>query len=1353
MKNKEYQYTAFISYKQNDKRSRQIAQKICSLQYTKLPRFFRKKNYKKQIGRVFQDTNNLGNGDWVSALEYSVRQSEYLILICSPSVGDKKDYYYYQNLAVRFFLGMQGKKQIELDGIKEETDVTLCDYGKCFGCEALFSDEEKRKIKECLELTHSLKNRIIPIVIDEEEKTEPDQWKEFCPHNLAWVMEDKAPDRIHKNFFRTRYAGKNDRVLVDKIAAALFGFGCAEGDAIHYLSVQRKRRRRNLLGLFLLFFLLLLSLVWAYSYFFYTGYRYYENYGEPNNQIVGYHELSPDEMKERSIVYRFTYKRYKLRKVERINPCGIAPDILPEWESLRPSVIELEYDDSTGQIVSQKRRYNDDDEEVVWNVSNPERIHFSRGDGKGFSGLALPIQNYIGNLNRSGFLYHQPRRKEEGEYIHYCDVKRKNGLITHMYFKDSDGVSIQNEDGAEGYMYEYDDLSRVKTMYIIDKNGFKIENKRGVSGVKYEYEASSGRLKSMSFVNKDGNSDDGFLLEKIEWKNGNLFSCSFYHHVSNKEKKKCEVMVAGGFHRIEYRYDSFGFVNSIRLFDSEGDACRSEAEGFAEQRIKRTPQHYKSEIAHYKNHKGERCMGNEGFSLIRMNYSKEHSDLITELAFYDEKDRKILCPSGYHRAVVKYNKERKICEAILELIPNELRDKSQARVLGKVEITYGNTTKGGTMEKHVYSNMYQPIREDIIEYDAKGRVLSKQLRDLLNNEIIGKERIEYLSGGSVKKFYCNEKGEACVSDEGWFYAMSEPWKDGYTIERYYDKNGKLFYSDDGYCGILFKERKIKGIGGGTEKECLYVDEECNPCRTISENVYGERVKTDIFKNVVEKSYLNKDGKITCRQPYGFAIIKYKTYKTSDMESRRVESYYDELEVPVMNTPTGSHRMCYVYDESGREKEISYEDIIGQPCKNVEGYYKMTTEYSNSDDSILYRFYDEDGKLVCNANGFAQLKDRKEGSILTLEYYDESNKPIRCNNNCEVYIAENDSENRIISEKFRDSRGNPVTCYNGYHTLQRKIRSILGKRMIETLIYEDAFEDSISCEELEIDEHQRIVRYKVYGKDGNLFNDPQKVSFSMEEYEYTEDGTSTCRFYDSFGNPAKNYDVSVVKRQGAMEKGGYYRELYFDDKEQPTTSESGCYGSLIRFQNESCREIRYLDSEGKPTRDKIYQVYGFLFKYDFWNKLELVESVDSDGNIIHNSRGYAVVKIDRNARTNRKVYSFYNEKNYPCEDIDGVHRVVCIFDEQYRYKEIQYQNLEGKPCQNAKGYSKLVFEKRESPNESVCQGYDINGNMVGEKKNLSDQDLGIQIPHGHLSIKNVEVQFNPEEPNLPHPGPE
>lgn len=872
MKNKEFQYTAFISYKQNDERSRQIAQKICRLQYTKLPRFFRKKNYKKQIGRVFLDTNNLGNGDWVSALEYSVRQSEYLILICSPSVGDKKDYYHYQNLAARFFLGMQGKKQIELYGKKEETDVTLSDYGKCSGYEALFSDEEKRKIKESLELTYSFKNRIIPIVIDEAEKSEPDQWQEFCPHNLTWVMEDKEPDRIHKNFFRTRYAGKNDRVLVDKIAAALFGFGCAEGDAIHYLSVQRKRRRRNLMGVFLLIFLLLVSLVWAYTYFFYTVYRYYENYGEPNNQIVGYHELSPDEMKGRSIVYRFTYKRYKLRKVERINPCGIAPDILPEWESLRPDVIELEYDDSTGQIVSQKRRYNDDDGEVVWNVSNPERIHFSRGDGKGFSGLALPIQNYMGNLDGLGFLYHQPRRKEEGEYIHYCDVKRKNGLITHMYFKNSDGVGVKNADGAEGYMYEYDDLSRVKTLYIIDKNGFRIENERGISGVKYEYEASSGRLKSMSFVNKDGNTYDGFLLEEIEWKNGNLYSCAFYHHVSNKEKKKREVMVAGGFHRIEFRYDSFGFVNSIRFFDSEGGACRSEAKGFAEQRIKRTPQHYKSEIANYKNHKGERCMGKEGFSLIRLKYSSEHPDLFTEIAFYDEKDRKILCPTGYHRMVVKYNRERKVCETILESIPTELSDKAQECVLGKVEITYGNTAKGGIMETHVYSNMYHPIREEIIEYDAKGRVLSKQSKDLLNDKIICKECIEYLLGGSVKKFYCNEKGEACASNVGWFYATSEPWKDGYTIERYFDKNNKPFYCADGYCGILFKERKIKRMGHGKEKECLYVDEKDNPCRTISENVYGVREKTDFFENIIEKAYLNKDGKITRRQPYEVAII-------------------------------------------------------------------------------------------------------------------------------------------------------------------------------------------------------------------------------------------------------------------------------------------------------------------------------------------------------------------------------------------------------------------------------------------------------------------------------------------------
>jgi len=87
----EYKYNAFISYRQVD-RDRKVANRLHQeLEKYKIPKALVKQGFPSKLSKVFKDVDELSaNPNLSEAIYEALRESEYLIVICSPRTQESK---------------------------------------------------------------------------------------------------------------------------------------------------------------------------------------------------------------------------------------------------------------------------------------------------------------------------------------------------------------------------------------------------------------------------------------------------------------------------------------------------------------------------------------------------------------------------------------------------------------------------------------------------------------------------------------------------------------------------------------------------------------------------------------------------------------------------------------------------------------------------------------------------------------------------------------------------------------------------------------------------------------------------------------------------------------------------------------------------------------------------------------------------------------------------------------------------------------------------------------------------------------------------------------------------------------
>ena len=105
--NEEKKYFAFISYSHKDKK---VAKKLQNfIQGYKIPaKLEDRPDLPKRIGRVFRDEDELVGDELTPQIEEALRQSRYLIVVCSPNSANSK----YVNEEIEYFKSLGGETKI-----------------------------------------------------------------------------------------------------------------------------------------------------------------------------------------------------------------------------------------------------------------------------------------------------------------------------------------------------------------------------------------------------------------------------------------------------------------------------------------------------------------------------------------------------------------------------------------------------------------------------------------------------------------------------------------------------------------------------------------------------------------------------------------------------------------------------------------------------------------------------------------------------------------------------------------------------------------------------------------------------------------------------------------------------------------------------------------------------------------------------------------------------------------------------------------------------------------------------------------------------------------------------------------
>lgn len=362
-----------------------------------------------------------------------------------------------------------------------------------------------------------------------------------------------------------------------------------------------------------------------YSYYTPTV-QYYEDYVERDNRIVGLRKLDSAARAQRACFYKLSFKKGACYLVERVGSDGDEPKCLMPWELLRPARIEVSFD-AEGKAVSHKKTYASPAGGIVWEFSGKDKIRFSQEDGKPYVGVALPLEHFVGVLGAPGIVHDNRNERFAYKAMAYWDVTRKDGLIKEVLFKDANNAVTCNEDGAKGYVFEYDEIGRVIEVSLKGKDKTVDE----VAKVQFVYGSKDNRLSSIRYLNaknKPQNGKFGFARMEIAWKNGNVESYSYFDENDNKYSGFEDL------HSLKFSYNEKGFVTEITCHDADNNLCRSRDSKFA-----RAVYHWgnngKLLKLEYKDENGRHCISYEGFAKKTMEYDSQNN-LVKECFYKDE---------------------------------------------------------------------------------------------------------------------------------------------------------------------------------------------------------------------------------------------------------------------------------------------------------------------------------------------------------------------------------------------------------------------------------------------------------------------------------------------------------------------------------------------------------------------------------------------------------------------------------------------------------------------------------------------------------------------------------------------
>lgn len=689
-------------------------------------------------------------------------------------------------------------------------------------------------------------------------------------------------------------------------------------------------------------------------------------------------------------------------------------------------------------------------------------------------------------------------------------AKRLLSNTTQLY-----NVNENERSSITRYLLTYDEDGLLQKMeYASGEDNTPVGDSENIYGQSYSYD-EEGRIIEIRFLGQDGKvrgNKLGLAIKQYEYDEDDNWTQVKYLSADGNpshDGNNCPL--------VKIEYDEWGNRLSERYYTIDGKpSYRTDMSACG--LFYEYDDNGNNIIRNFIDSDGKPIISKDGYSKAKLSYNEDC--FLTQVEFFDKEGNRTNCTTkdGESYSIIRLTVDEKGLE---------------------LSTAYYNTQDSPT-------ELSRGVHKFVCEYDSVGNVLKV---DFLNKDL---KPAQYGGFNSSVRYEYNEQ-YLCKS-------MS-----------FYDKDGKLTYNGEGIAMCRYAYDKT---GNVTKYEFLDTDGQ-----TLINNHNGyavEEVTYDAIGNITAVRLYNSSMK-PCMSSYGYSAREYvydeKTNFTTEEKNynanggvMQIDKYtYDtngnkssEWSVNGAGTLQGAVSN-YEYDKNNRVTKVYYTNLSGKKV-NLPGvsYCEVDVKYDDRGNVVEQVYLDVSGNPAFDAN-----KTHKR-----IKKYDERNnciyeknlgkdgKPISGNNvNPENKITY-DEHGFITSVIWLDGYGNPYTCVDGYHSLERKYNE---NNLISSECYKDV--------------QGKLVKNKRNGCAKITYAYDSKRNNTEEKY-FDATGKVTGYVTYSYNDQNSLTEGCVYNATGKLDDSKYgfskFRISYADDGVTPVKRTYYRAGSIFAWQTYNSR---------------------------------------------------------------------------------------------------------------------------------------------------------------------------------------
>lgn len=437
--------------------------------------------------------------------------------------------------------------------------------------------------------------------------------------------------------------------------------------------------------------------IWDYNR---PTYRYFADYVDKWGVPEGVNELNKEQQRHRYRVYQFEYRRipfgepnaysWRVAKVAYVNPVHQIQKITNTELKDRYPIQIIEYNRQTGDV--SRLVFGDAKGNVLLRHVLSERNGQKACVADFVDAMEQRGAGFIGADLNSLSLGQMDRDQRKSNIVRFVYERDENGYIIRQTYHASNDYNlsrsaVSDKDGIFGRAFVLDSLGRRVSVDYLGLNGERVSTPKGVAGRRYEYDVH-GNICKASYVDLQGNlifneqqwafctdiADEwgNVIEENVYDTNGNWcigpYGCCKATNTYDNQGHVVEwgfygmdgqpCLCASGYAKATNVYDKWGNVIEWAYYDIDGQPCISN-DGYAKETQKYDKRGNRIEWACY-GIDGQRCICKKGYTRLTNRYDRQGDEI--EWACYDTKGQLCLCAEGYARTTQTYDERRNVIE-------------------------------------------------------------------------------------------------------------------------------------------------------------------------------------------------------------------------------------------------------------------------------------------------------------------------------------------------------------------------------------------------------------------------------------------------------------------------------------------------------------------------------------------------------------------------------------------------------------------------------------------------------------------------------------------------------------------